>query len=63
MLRMWWLALLAFGNIVGLGGATTLAAVGGFDFRGIIPASILLLTLDVWAIRSIFQKNDQIERR
>lgn len=42
-------------NIMGFGGATLLAAIGGFDFRGVIPAMVLMLFLDVRAILHIRQ--------
>lgn len=47
--------LLVLANIMGFGGATLLAAIGGFDFRGVIPAMVLMLFLDVRAIRHIRQ--------
>jgi hypothetical protein len=49
------LVLLVRGNILSFGGATILAVVGGFDFRGVIPAIVFLLYLDILAVRCVVQ--------
>jgi hypothetical protein len=53
------LVLLVLGNILGFGGATALAVIGKFDFRGVFPAALFLLFLDVLAVRSLVR----IQRR
>ena len=50
------LALLVLGNVLGFGGVTVLAVMGGFDFRGVIPVVVFLLLLDVLAVRRIVQQ-------
>ena len=49
------LILLVLGNILGFGGVTILAVIGGFDFRGVIPVVVFLLFLDILAVRCVVQ--------
>ena len=53
MTRYTLLVLLVLGNIFVLGGVSILAVIGGFDFRGVIPAVVFLLTLNSPAYRCI----------
>lgn len=49
------LVMLVLGNILGFGGATILAVIGGLDYRGVILAVVFLLFLDVQAICCVSQ--------